>query len=275
MSFRFKKVYVEITSSCNLACSFCPPTQRPAAFLTVDQFRHIAAQIAPLTDHVHFHVKGEPLLHPRLPELLGVAAEFRLRVHIVTNGTLIAKVGPALVGHRALHQVSFSLHSERPQAISVADYFTPIAEYARKAAALGTVVALRFWRHPEPELLAAVEAEFAWMAPEVRVREGKGFRVAEAIFVHFEREFVWPSLEGHLRSLWGYCLGLRDQIAILVDGTVVPCCLDSEGVMALGNVFSDDLTPILASPRAQAIYRGFTERRCVEPLCQRCGFRSR
>jgi len=265
-------VYVEITSSCNLACSFCPPTLRPAAFLTVDQFRHIASQIAPLTGHVHLHVKGEPLLHPRLGELLDVAGEFGLRVHIVTNGTLDR--AQVLVGHPALHQINVSLHAYQPETMSVSGYLTPVLAMAKEVAAHGTAVALRFWQQPHPELLKAVERKFDWSAPEAG-REGRGFRVAPSIFVHFERAFVWPSLEAPVRSLDGFCLGLRDQFAILVDGTVVPCCLDGDGVMVLGSALTEDLTDVLSSPRALAIYQGFTEQRCIEPLCQRCGFRGR
>ena len=59
---------------------------------------------------------------------------------------------------------------------------------------------------------------------------------------------------------------------MLVDGTVVPCCLDSAGVLDLGNLFQQNLDEVLASPRARAIYDGFTRHKAVEPLCRRCGY---
>ena len=33
----------------------------------------------------------------------------------------------------------------------------------------------------------------------------------------------------------------------MVDGTIVPCCLDSEGVINLGNIFNDDIDAVLNS----------------------------
>ena len=62
---------------------------------------------------------------------------------------------------------------------------------------------------------------------------------------------------------------------MLCDGTVVPCCLDAEGTLALGNLFDTPLDEILASPRARAIYENFTNRRAIEPLCLRCDYARR
>ena len=72
-----------------------------------------------------------------------------------------------------------------------------------------------------------------------------------------------------------FCYGLRDQLGVLCDGTVVPCCLDHEGDIVLGNLFQEDLDAILASPRAQAIYRGFSDGKAAEELCRRCGYARR
>ncbi|MBR4944951.1 MAG: SPASM domain-containing protein, partial [Peptococcaceae bacterium] len=72
-----------------------------------------------------------------------------------------------------------------------------------------------------------------------------------------------------------FCYGLRDQLGVLCDGTVVPCCLDHDGDLALGNLFQQTLDEILQSPRAQAIYQGFSNRQAVEPLCRRCGYARR
>jgi len=254
---RFKKVYVEITSACNLNCSFCPPTLRPAAMMSVDQFRQVVGQISPVTSHVYFHVKGEPLLHPQLADLLDIAHASALRVHIVTNGTLIRGQTELLLGHPALHKINFSLHSfEKNQGGDVAAYLDPISEFARRAQeAQRVIVALRSWTGQE--------------TPKA------GFRLGSHTYMNYDAEFAWPSLDDPVSSTAGFCLGLRDQLAILVDGTVVPCCLDGNGIMDLGNLFAQPLPAILASPRATAFFQGFSENRCEEPLCQRCRFRDR
>jgi len=271
---RFKKIYVEITSVCNLACTFCPKTERSPGFLTTDQFRRIVAQVAPVTRHLYVHVKGEPLLHPGLDEMLDVADAAGLKVNLVTNGTLIGKVADRIVGHPALHSLHFSLHSySGTTQAALQAYLGPVFAFTRSTDRGQTIVALRFWRESPPELLRAVEREFGWVAPADR--DGRGFAVANRTFVHFEQAFTWPSPQAPVVGTSGFCLGLRDQVAVLVDGTVVPCCLDGEGVIALGNLFTDDLTTILGSPRARELYEGFTGRRCVEDLCQRCRFRQR
>jgi len=64
----FKKVYIEITSVCNLACSFCPPTARAKGLIKVEQFNKILDEIRPHTKYIYLHVKGEPLLHPRIDQ---------------------------------------------------------------------------------------------------------------------------------------------------------------------------------------------------------------
>lgn len=257
MKKRFKKAYVEITSGCNLQCSFCPPTKRPAASMNVDQFRRVANEISPLTSHVYFHVKGEPLLHPKLKELIDVAHGLKLRVHLVTNGTLIASQADLLAGHPALHKITFSLHSFEAESTGAkpSDYLDPILEFVRRSENSGCIVALRYWKGAQ--------------TPKT------GFRLGPRTYLNYDAEFAWPSLDDPVSSLSGFCHGLRDQVAILVDGTVVPCCLDGEGVIRLGNVFQDSLESILAGPRATALYQGFSENRCVEPLCQRCRFRDR
>ena len=70
----------------------------------------------------------------------------------------------------------------------------------------------------------------------------------------------------------GSCHALRKQIGVLSDGTVVPCCMDTSGVMGLGNLFTQELSEILASKRAVAMKKGFERGEFTEKLCQQCEF---
>lgn len=267
MKPRFKKLYVEVTSVCNLHCSFCPPTGRSDRFMTVDEFRRVATQIATLTGHVHFHVKGEPLLHPQLEALLDQAHAVGLKVHIVTNGTRIGGLAELLLRHPALHKINFSLHSwEASGDEGLEAYLEPILAFTRRAEATDRILTvLRFWTEPNPALLGRIEAHFP--------REGN--RLGQNTFLDFAPEFAWPQRDPHHQEASGFCLGWRDQAAVLVDGTVVPCCLDGEGVIDLGNLFVQDFSQILEGDRARALYHGFSEHRAVEPLCQACRFKDR
>ena len=87
--------------------------------------------------------------------------------------------------------------------------------------------------------------------------------------------FRWPDREADLVGNSVFCYGMRDHFGILCDGTVVPCCLDSDGVIALGNIFRDNLADILSSPRAEAMKKGFECRNATEDLCRRCGYATR
>ena len=100
-------------------------------------------------------------------------------------------------------------------------------------------------------------------------------RIQDGIFLEFGEKFDWPDEDAEEGDGRIACYGMRDHFGILVDGTVVPCCLDSEGVIALGNVFTETLSDILQSPRAVAICKGFQNRKATEDLCRKCGYARR
>ena len=278
----FAKLYLEITSRCNLACSFCPGTTRPAKFLTVEEFTVLARRLRPHGQYLYFHVMGEPLLHPQLPELLQQAGDLGFRVILTTNGTLLPKRQEELLAAPALHKVNLSLHA--PEANGVTEftpYLTGCTDFLRAAAEKRLLCSLRLWnldgadtvgQHQyNGQIVAALEQAF----PQPWVKNTRGYRLADRIFLEWGEKFDWPDLQAPDRGGTCFCYGLRDQVAVLSDGTVVPCCLDREGAMALGSLFETPLEEILETPRARAIYDGFSRREAVEPLCRTCGFARR
>lgn len=287
---KFKKFYIETTSVCNLACSFCPPTQRQAKFIGLDEFRHILDEIKPHTDYIYFHLKGEPLLHPKLDQMLDISEEKGFKVNITTNGTLIRKAAPKLLGKQALRQMNFSLHSFDGHEGSVdrEGYIKNVLAFVREAtAASDMLVSFRLWnltqnnetnlqRSRNRETLAMIEEEFNLdFKIEERVTPGSGIKLAERIYLNQDHEFEWPSLNAREDEGRGFCHALRNQAGILVDGTVVPCCLDGEGVINLGNVHEAPFAEIIEGERANRLYDGFSQRTAVEELCRKCGYRQR
>ena len=100
-----------------------------------------------------------------------------------------------------------------------------------------------------------------------------GYKLQDNIYLEYDGIFEWPDAEREeYESEEVFCYALRNQIGVLVDGTVVPCCLDHNGDIPLGNLFHQSLTEILASPRARALYDGFSHHMASEPLCRRCGY---
>ena len=107
---RFQKIYIEIINRCNLCCSFCPTSDRPSRMMSVDEFEKVAAQAAPFTDYICLHVKGEPLMHPWLGDILSIAHQNGLKVNLTTNAVLLPEKQQLLLGETAPRQISLSLH---------------------------------------------------------------------------------------------------------------------------------------------------------------------
>ncbi|MGE7914825.1 radical SAM/SPASM domain-containing protein [Lysinibacillus xylanilyticus] len=285
----FKKVYIEITSVCNLACSFCPPTARAKGLIKVEQFNKILDEIRPHTKYIYLHVKGEPLLHPRIDQLLDAAHEKGFKVNITTNGTLIKKNREKILGKPALRQINFSLHSfdGHEGSENREKYLGDILDFVRAAREYNTIISYRLWNLQKDhvsdiaarrnrETLNILENEYNLdYRIEEKVQPGKGVKIANNIYLNQDHEFRWPSLLEPEDEGKGFCHALRSQAAILVDGTVVPCCLDGEGVINLGNVNEISFTDIVQGERANNIVDGFSRREAVEELCRKCGYRQK
>lgn len=274
---RFRKVYIEISNLCNLKCSFCPGTRRPGRRMTAEEFSSLMPKLRPYTDFLYFHLMGEPLCHPLLPDFLEIAGQHGFRVIITTNGTLLSQAQQTLLEAPALHKVNISLH-----AFEANDYHVPFEKYLEdclsfgRAAAGEKIVVYRLWNQGgadelNQKILHQMEIRF----PGPWAQERHGTRIGEKTYVEHGDKFDWPDLSAPEGDGPLFCYGLRDQIGVLCDGTVVPCCLDHEGDIALGNLFTQGLEDILRTPRAQAIYSGFSSREAVEPLCRRCGYARR
>lgn len=272
-----KKAYLEITNVCNLACSFCPGTRREKRFMSEAEFALLAGKLRGATDHLYFHLMGEPLLHPELGRLLEIALELGFRVIITTNGTLLPRAERTLLSSPALHKVNISLQSHEANGEGAPEaYIAACAGFADSAADAGKLCVLRLWNRngldsQNGQIERALAARFPLPWPEGR----GGFKLRERVWLEPGERFDWPDRSVEELGEGGFCYGLRDQIGVLCDGTVVPCCLDHEGDLALGNLFDSSLEEIMSTERARAIYDGFSKRRAVEELCRKCGYARR
>lgn len=274
---RFRKIYLEISNICNLHCSFCPGTRRKPGVMSEEDFRTLLPKLRPWSDYLYFHLMGEPLCHPKLETFLRLAGESGFRVILTTNGTLLNKQAAVLSDAAALHKMNISLHAFEANDLSI-----PFSQYLQQCFAFGQamqgkkLVVYRLWNHGgadsrNAEILSALEAYF----PKPWKEERKGIRLADKVYLEYGDKFDWPDLSAEDGGSRVFCYGLRDQIGVLCDGTVVPCCLDHEGDIALGNLFGETLEDILSKPRSQAIYNGFSKKTAAEELCRKCGYARR
>ncbi len=272
-----RKIYVEIGNICNLSCSFCPGTVRKPGLMTAEQFETVAEKLKGHTDYLYFHLMGEPLLHPELEKLLDIAGSMGYKVIITTNGTLIPKQGELLINSPAVHKVNISLQSfEANIGGELEAYIMSCAAFACQMGERGKLCVLRLWNSGGLESLnARIEAMLEREFPKPW-RESRGSRsLADKVWLEPGEKFDWPDMAEQDRGESCFCYALRDQAGILCDGTVVPCCLDHDGDIALGNIFESSMEEILSSPRARAVYDGFSRRRAVEELCRKCGYARR
>jgi len=274
-----KRAYVEITNVCNLQCDFCPGTRRAPAFMHPADFRTVAEQLRPQVRYLYLHLMGEPLLHPHLAEILAIGAELDFRLCVTTNGTLLSQTADVLLACPALHKLSVSLHSQEGNNIYDPAYLEQVWDFARQAEQHDIMCVLRLWNlegrnENNEQILDFLTGKIGCNPLSCPSPRPGDLRLSPKISLEQARKFDWPDLGAPLTGTT-FCQGLRDHIGVLADGTVVPCCLDHEGNIPLGNLLEQDLNAILQSPKARALFDGFSRRQPSEALCRRCGYASR
>ena len=260
----FNRIYIEITNICNLNCDFCPHTSRVKKSMTLDEFESVILKIKDYTKHVYLHVKGEPLMHSDLDGIIKIANKYNLNVNITTNARLMGRKID-IINNNKVRQINISLHS-----------FNNLDEIKELLKVLDKIndsyISLRLWNNKDnKEILEILENHYNKKIEFT----GKRFTLTDKVYLDKDILFEWPDIKREVITTCGTCKGAKSQIAILVDGTVVPCCLDNDGIINLGNIFDSSLDDIINSKRYKDIVNGFNNNKLVEELCQKCGYRNR
>ncbi len=281
----FKRVYIEISNICNLQCSFCPVVERDHKVLECESFEKILRQVGPLTHEVCLHLMGEPTAHPNFSKIIKTCTDFNTPIQLTTNGISIEKDQHVFLSKNTIRQINFSIQSykdnfpERP----LETYLLPLLRFSKKLNKKRPEVYINFrlWNMASSDNGDDSNKEFFDILEyfykikinrSTQVEAIKSKRIWEKVYLHFDSRFIWPSLELSKQGESGRCHGLSYHIGIHADGTVVPCCLDKEAKINLGNCLNENLTDILSSDRALKIKKGFQNNELVEDLCQRCLF---
>lgn len=279
---RFKKIYIEITNICNLKCEFCIDNNRKKEYMSIQNFEKIIEKISPYTDYIYLHVKGEPLMHPQLNDILNIAYKYDLKTNITTNGTLLNTQFDILKNSKSLRQLNISLHSIEQNVklnINKFEYIDTVIKCANEINRNnGAYISYRIWDMDDESkdksyIISALQDVYNMDDIDIRLKQEGSIKLCDGIYINADNAFDWPSMQHNIVSYNGSCYGLKEQIAILVDGTVVPCCLDQQGDIPLGNIFQSELDSIIDSKVAKEMIKGFNCNKLVQPLCQRCDFR--
>lgn len=273
---KYKRIYIEITNICNLSCPFCSIDNRKKKAISLENMEEILKKIDKYTDYIYLHVKGEPLIHRKLKEILDLCSKYNKKVNITTNGTLL-KEKEDILGHSAINKINISLHSENNKTNYLEDIFSTVDKLKEKT------IIYRFWTMNNGKLniksteLVDKIIVYYKLSPETveKLKKETNIKLRENLYVDKQEEFIWPSLENKYCSESGYCYGTKNQLAILVDGTVIPCCLDSNGLINLGNIYKESLEEIIYSDRYKRMEHGFSNRNVTEELCKHCSYKER
>lgn len=286
---KFKKVYIEITNICNLSCNFCPKTKRKYKFMNREEFSYILNEIKPFTEHIYLHIMGEPLLNENIEYFLEESYRKKFKVNLTTNGTLLSKNTEKLINAKALRQINISLHSfeANEKSKELESYINDVTDFINKAIANSEIIcAIRLWNMDNNDLKGEnnLNSEILNMLEKKlnldfsladKLQESHRIKLKDRVYLNMAEKFEWPNIDIKTLGEQVFCHGLRNQVGILVDGTVVPCCLDSDGNISLGNIFKNPFKSIIEGERATNIYDGFSRRRAVEDLCKKCGYATR
>ena len=276
----FKKIYIEITNICNLKCEFCIPCKRELNMISVSNFEEIVKKIHKYTNVVALHVKGEPLLHKNLKEILDILEKYNLQANITTNGTLIKENLEILKNAKCIKQLNFSLHSflqnDHMSDLYLKNIFDCVSELKN------ITISYRLWNLETIKendindiIIEELESYYKLDNLKEKLKLKNAFEINENIYINQDIEFTWPDINGPEIIEKGKCWALRKQIAILVDGTVVPCCLDNNGDIPLGNILEEDLETILNKTLSKTIKENFGNSKITCKLCKTCGFLKR
>ena len=259
-----------------MSCSFCHGHKRAPRKMSESEFSLVLDKLKGVTEYIYYHLMGEPLTHPELPKLIRMAGERGYRSIITTNGTLLGRRGTDILD-AGIHKVNISLHSfEQGSDGEYSEYVKMLCDFAKKASERGVIAVFRLWnkgcdggRNEEALRLLRENIDGEW------AENTRGVRIRRGMYLEWGDRFEWPDESADVKGEKFFCYGLADQFGILSDGTVVPCCLDSDGVISLGNIFEDTVENILGSKRARDMVDGFRCGSASEELCRRCGYAQR
>ncbi len=260
----YKKIYIEITNNCNLECDFCIKSKRNKKYMHLDEYEVILKKIKNYTKYLYLHVEGEPLMHPLINEFIDIGSK-NFYINITTNGYLIKRI----LNNHNIRQINISLHSyDEKYMISLEKYLDNIIEVINNLKS-DTYFALRFWVNNKNNEKIIKYLEKKWQVPIILQNN---YKIMDNVFVSINKEFIWPSLDNEYYNEKGTCYALKDHLGILVNGDIIPCCLDVLGILKLGNIFINELEDVINSEKYHRMVKGFKNNKKCELLCKKCNF---
>jgi len=285
---KFYRIYIELTNVCGLRCSFCPTKNLPNTTMSLEFFDSVVKQSKHYTNEIACHVVGDPLTLSNLNEYLDIIHKYKMKALLTTSGYFMKKHNHETLFHPAVKQINISLNAfnKNDTTISFEQYMNPIINLCHEKVKQKKelFINLRMWNLDEvmseknfnSELFMLLEKSFDVNLDlnKLNPKEKKNIRLDYKVLLHFDNYFEWPSLQNRVYG-HGTCQGLSSHIGVLANGDVVPCCLDSEAIINLGNIEEKSLKEILEGKRSVDMRQGFKDGVCSEELCLKCSYKER
>jgi len=285
---KFYRIYIELTNVCGLSCSFCPTKNLPSKQMDLVFFESVVSQAAAYTREVACHVVGDPMTLANLSDYLDILHKYGLRAMLTTSGYFLKKQSYKTLFHPSVKQINISLNAfnKNDTRLTFEQYIAPVLALCEEKWKQDKelFINLRVWNLDEmmsersfnEMLFERFSKAFgiSLSLDDIYLERPKSVRLASKTLLHFDEYFKWPSLKNRIYGD-GTCQGLQSHIAVLASGKVVPCCLDCDGVIALGDLHENTLESILKGRRAQEMLAGFKAGKAVEELCQKCSYKER
>lgn len=296
-----KKIYIEISDICGLNCSFCHTPKNKRGVMPLDLFARAITEALKFSKTIALHILGDPCKLKNLSDYLTIAKQNDARIELVTSGAYLHKHSFSLLVSPPIKQISISLEAGFDENNKIPNYLENVCEFAlfhkqnpqcflnlriqderllqdknklneifcafdlQKEQRIFTRGRIKLWQ----KAFLVVKKSFIWAGFELEISDSNAESSQNLNFL--ESSTKNPKiLKRNLESK--KCHALKEQIGILSNGVVVPCCIDAQGVINLGNLKTQNLKSILNSSRAIAIKEGFKNYKAIESLCQNCTY---
>lgn len=257
--------------------------------MSLELFDKINNQAKNYTKELTYHIVGDPLILSNLSEYLNISSKHSLKVNLTTTANELKEKSFKTLLHPTIKQINFSINSFNANSHkkTLDEYLDPIVNFCKYALTKERYffINLRIWNLDESESAREFNCkvfdklnenfDVELNINEIYRSKPKNIRIENKIFINFDDYFEWPNINGEVISTSGFCYGLNSHFGILTNGDVVPCCLDKDGVINLGNIKNSSLRDILNSDKTKNIIDGFKDMILIEPLCQKCSYRER
>lgn len=257
--------------------------------MSLELFEKINQEVKPYTKELAYHIVGDPLVLSNLKAYLDISFNHGLKVNLTSSGNNMTQKDFGTLSHAAIKQVNFSINSYHANSHkkSLDAYLMPLFEFAQYVIESGKELFINFrlWNFDQTQsaktfnelVFEKVNVFFKSQLDLNHAYESKpkSMKIARKLFFTFDDYFQWPSLKNKQVQTQGYCYGLNSHFGVLSSGVVVPCCLDKDGIINLGNLKTQRLEDILNTQRVKKIQQGFKNFTAVETLCQHCEYKTK